>query len=95
MFPRKSESLEPVTLGHIRSHGCRKLLVHCDSGRCHHIATLNADWLPDETPVRSLCRRMVCTRCGMIGADVGRTSTSGTSNASPVGGLVDSSRRVP
>jgi hypothetical protein len=30
----------------------------------------NADWLPDETPVRALCDRMVCTACGLIGADV-------------------------
>jgi hypothetical protein len=28
------------------------------------------DWLPDDTPVRSLCRPNMCTRCGMIGADV-------------------------
>ena len=70
MVPRKSETFEPVTLGHIRSHGCRDLLVYCDSGRCHHSALMNADWLSDETPVRSLCPRMVCTRCGMIGADV-------------------------
>jgi hypothetical protein len=39
-------------MGHIRSHGCRDLLVYCISGRCHHSATLNGDWLPDETPVR-------------------------------------------
>src|ERR1700730_13845753 len=64
----KAETFEPVTLGHIRSHGCRDLLV--SSGRCHHSARINADWLPDETSVRSLCTRMVCTRCGMIGADV-------------------------
>jgi hypothetical protein len=55
---------------------------YCNSGRCHHSAGMNADWLPDVTPVRSLCRRMVCTQCRMIGADVrpdwGRTSTSGT-----------------
>jgi hypothetical protein len=25
------------------------LLVYCDSERCHHSATLNADRLPDET----------------------------------------------
>jgi hypothetical protein len=31
---------------------------------------MNADWLPDETAMQSLCRRMVCTRCGMIDADV-------------------------
>jgi hypothetical protein len=59
-----------VTLGHIRSHGGRDLLVYCDSGNCHHSASLNADWLPDETPVRSLCPHMVCTVCGFIGADV-------------------------
>jgi hypothetical protein len=70
MVRRKAETFEPVTMGHIRGHGCRDLLVYCNSGRCHHSATMNADWLSDETPVRSLCRRMVCTKCGMIGADV-------------------------
>ena len=28
------------------------------------------DRFPDDMPVGSLCRRMVCTRCGYIGADV-------------------------
>ena len=70
MVIRKCETFEPVTLGHIRSHGCRDLLVYCGSGRCRHSATMNGDWLPDEAPVRSLCRRMVFTRCGVIGADV-------------------------
>jgi hypothetical protein len=67
MAVRKAETFAPVTLAHIRSHGCRDLLVYCDSGRCHRSALMNANWLPDETPVRSLCPRMVCTRCGMIG----------------------------
>jgi hypothetical protein len=44
--------------------------IHNGHGRCHHSASMNADWLPDAMPVRSLCSRMVCTRCGMIGADV-------------------------
>jgi hypothetical protein len=70
MAVRKIETFPPVTMGHIRSHGCRDLLVYCGSGRCHHSATINADWLPDDMPVRSLCSRLVCTRCGMIGADV-------------------------
>jgi hypothetical protein len=48
-----------VTLGHIRSHDCRDLLVYCISGRCYHSATLSGDWSPNETPVRSLCLRMV------------------------------------
>ena len=37
---RQQETFELVTLGHIRSHGCRDLLVYCISGRCHHSATL-------------------------------------------------------
>jgi hypothetical protein len=50
MVRRKAETFEPVTIGHIRGHGCRDLLVYCNSGRCHHSATMNADWLSDETP---------------------------------------------
>ena len=50
---RQQETFAPVTLGHIRSHGCRDLLVYCVSGRCNHSATLNGDWLSDDTPVRS------------------------------------------
>jgi hypothetical protein len=53
MVRRKAETFAPVTMGHIRGHGCRDLLVYCNSGRCHHSATMNADWLSDETPVDS------------------------------------------
>jgi hypothetical protein len=70
MAVRRHERFPPVTLGHIRAYGCRNLLVYCDSGWCHHNAVMNADWLPDATPVRSLRPRMVCTRCGLIGAEV-------------------------
>jgi hypothetical protein len=70
MTPGRRETIEPVTLAHIRAHGCRGVLVYCISNRCNHRTTINVDWLPDETPVRSLCRRMVCTECGSIGADV-------------------------
>ena len=59
----------PVTLGHIRGHGCRRLLVYCASTWCNHRANLDADWLPDETVIRALCPRMVCTACGLIGAN--------------------------
>jgi hypothetical protein len=58
MVMRKSESFELVTMGHIRAHGCWDLLVYCDSGRCHHGAVMNADWLS----VRSLCPRMTCAQ---------------------------------
>jgi hypothetical protein len=60
----------PVTLGHIRSHGVRRLLIYCSTGLCHHSAVINADRWPDETVLLDLDRRAVCTKCGMIGADV-------------------------
>ena len=65
---RKAETFPPVTMDHIRDHGCRDLLVYCGSGRCHHSATLSGDCFPDDLPVRSLCGRMVCTACGMRAA---------------------------
>jgi hypothetical protein len=59
-----------VTLDHIRGHGCRGVLVYCESIWCNHSADIDADWLPDDTVIRSLAPRMVCTACGLIGADV-------------------------
>jgi hypothetical protein len=70
MTPRQRETFSRVTLGHIRGHGCRNLLVYCESLWCNHSAVMNADGLPDEVLVRSLCPRMVCTACGLVGADV-------------------------
>jgi hypothetical protein len=49
MAVRKAETFEPVTLGHICSHGCRDLLVYCGSIDCSHGATLNADHMPGTT----------------------------------------------
>jgi hypothetical protein len=46
---RRIETFPPATMGHIRSHGCRDLLVYCGSGRCHHSATMNGD-CPDDGP---------------------------------------------
>ena len=70
MPPRKRETFDPVTMGHIRGHGVTRLLVYCTSGHCHHGATLDADWLPNEAVVRDLCPRMVCAVCGNVGGDV-------------------------
>jgi hypothetical protein len=61
MIPGQRETFPLVTLGQIRGHGCRNLLVYCESLWCNHSAVMNADALPDEMPVRSLCPRMVCT----------------------------------
>jgi hypothetical protein len=61
----------PVTLGHIRSHGVRTLLVYCTTGLyCHHSAIIDADRWPDDTVLLDLDQRAVCTRCGIVGADV-------------------------
>jgi hypothetical protein len=70
MVIRKAEKFEPVTLGHIRSHGCRDLLIYCGSINCSHSATMNADHLPQETVVGALGSKMVCSKCGHVGADV-------------------------
>ena len=64
------QGAELVTMGHIRSHGCPDLLVYCVSPWCNHSATLSLDSLRDDTALLDLCSRMVCTRCGLIGADV-------------------------
>jgi hypothetical protein len=39
----------PVTLGHMRSQGCRDLLVHCKSSDCDYCTTINFGHPPDET----------------------------------------------
>jgi hypothetical protein len=54
-------SSEPVTMGHVRSHGCRDLLVYCTSNFCSHSAKMNADFLPDDMVLLALEPRMVCT----------------------------------
>jgi hypothetical protein len=61
----------PVTLGHIRSHGVQRLLIYCSDGLyCHHSAVVDANRWPDDTALNDLCPKAVCTRCGIIGADV-------------------------
>jgi hypothetical protein len=65
----KVGKFEPVTLGHMRSQGCRDLLVYCNSGRCNHSTIMNVGHLPDETPIKSLGDGFVCAKCGHLGAD--------------------------
>lgn len=62
---------EKVTLANMRSHGRRRVLVYCgNSPRCWHSATIDADAWPDDTALVDVARRMVCTECGAIGAEV-------------------------
>jgi hypothetical protein len=70
MRPNKIGKLAPVTLGHMRSQGCRDLLVYCSSGRCNHSTIMNVGHLPDDIPIKSLGVGVVCTQCGHVGADV-------------------------
>ena len=65
--PRFNDPIEPMTLGNMRAHGVRSLDVSC--WLCHHRAILSAEPWPDSTPVPAFGPRMVCTRCGIIGAD--------------------------
>ncbi len=68
---RESYRGPPVTLGHIRSHGVRRLLIYCTDGLyCYHSAIIDADRWPDDTVLLDLDRRAVCTKCGIVGADV-------------------------
>jgi hypothetical protein len=64
------DRFEPVTLGHIRGHGCRDILIYCGSIHCCHSATMNADDLSDDIVIRALGAKMICTNCGHRGADV-------------------------
>ena len=67
---RRQQPADLVTMAHIRGHGCRHLLVYCASMECNHRARIDADWLPDDTVLLDLDGRFVCTRCGLVGADV-------------------------
>ena len=57
----------PMTLGNMRHHGVRSLAVSCHL--CHHAAVLSVEPWPDAVTVPSFGPRMVCTGCGIIGAD--------------------------
>jgi hypothetical protein len=56
-----------MTLGNMRANGVRSLDVSC--WQCHHRAIMSADPWSDDVPVPTFGPRMVCTRCGIIGAD--------------------------
>jgi hypothetical protein len=64
---RFGHPIEPVTLGNMRELGVRSLDVSC--WNCQHQAVLSADRWHDDVAVPTFGPRMVCTRCGIIGAD--------------------------
>src|SRR5881396_3454691 len=56
----------PVTLDHMRSHGCRELVICCSSGYCNHSTAMNVGHLSDDIPIKSLGDGVVCKRCGHV-----------------------------
>ncbi len=64
---RREAETTPMTLGNMRANGVRSLIVYC--GACGRDAVFNVDTYPDSVPVPAFGPRMVCARCGMIGAD--------------------------
>jgi hypothetical protein len=64
----KDYSIEPMDLTNMRQNGVRSLLVMCYG--CRHEVILSVDQYPGDLLVRAFGPRMVCTKCGMVGADV-------------------------
>jgi hypothetical protein len=64
---RSNDPIEPMTLDNMRANGVRSLEVSC--WQCHHRAIMNAEPWPDHVPVPTFGPRMVCTCCGITGAD--------------------------
>jgi hypothetical protein len=61
-------SIEPMDLANMRQNGVRSLDVMCHG--CRHEVVINVDQYPGDLLVREFGPRMVCTKCGMVGADV-------------------------
>jgi hypothetical protein len=57
----------PMDLANMRANGVRSLAVSCTA--CHRSVRFNVDAYPDALHVVAFGPRMVCTCCGMIGAD--------------------------
>jgi hypothetical protein len=56
-----------MTLANMRENGVRSLSVTCEL--CHHEALMNVDAFDDSVAVPAFGPRMVCTFCGIVGAD--------------------------
>jgi ribosomal protein S27AE len=64
---RFNDPIGPLDLANMRENGVRSLEVQCP--QCQHKVIMNVDHLLGDLTVPSFGPRMVCTKCGMIGAD--------------------------
>jgi hypothetical protein len=64
---RSPEPIEPMDLANIGANRVHSLDVQCN--QCRHQVIVNVDHLPGDLTVPSFGPRMVCTKCGTIGAD--------------------------
>jgi hypothetical protein len=67
-LPRFKYKFEPMDLANMRQNGVRSLDVMCHG--CRHQVIINVDNYAAALRVRWFGPRMVCTKCGMVGADV-------------------------
>ena len=58
-----------MDLANMRSLGVRGLAVKCLQPACLHPAIVSVDDYPDDMLVQDFAKRMVCAKCGMVGAD--------------------------
>jgi hypothetical protein len=67
IVPTHDRQAPPATLGNMRADGVRSLLIYCNT--CDHSAVINVDRYGDDVFVPSFNSCMVCTQCGIIGAE--------------------------
>jgi hypothetical protein len=77
------KAFESITLGHMRSHGCRDLLVYCAFINCNNSTIMNADYFPERfayslTRSPGWCAGAVGIGEPMCGPIGGRIRISGT-----------------
>jgi hypothetical protein len=66
--PLSKGNSSPMDLANMRHNGVQWIEVMCHG--CRHEVILNVDQYPGDLLVREFGPRIVCTKCGMIGADV-------------------------
>jgi hypothetical protein len=92
--PKQAYRGPPMTLANMRANGVRSLSVSC--GLCGHEALLNVDAFGGAMPIPAFGPRMICSSCGIVGADArpnwterygGTALPAGSDGRRPVPGL--------